>query len=196
LRLAQAAFVRFGFQSTWTAVLIVLIVPLLATGCGGSEDRFSGSRDLPDGFEITDGPGASFGRPAGWIAKSTQTKGSPMPDVSVKAPAPVAGVTPGIQLVRAYGKGSFDTTLDARRSFVADTGENRTEDKPEDVAVSGAERGVLFRNTTSFGDTRFDEFDLAILLKDGSKIFFSGIVPSGGDVEADAILESFRLAGG
>lgn len=93
-------------------------------------------------------------------------------------------------------QGSFDTTLDARRSFVADTGENRTEDKPEDVAVSGAERGVLFRNTTSFGDTRFDEFDLAILLKDGSKIFFSGVVPSGGDVEADAILESFRLAGG
>lgn len=177
--------------------LATLAATLVGTGCGGggSAPSFSGDRRVSDGFQVVDGAGASFAVPEGWKVTSAEEGVKKTKVTTVTAPEQAGTGTPGVELRRTSDlRGSFDPSLEARRKFAQNEGENRGEDDPREVEVPGAEKANLNRTQTSFGDVRYESFDLAVLLKDGSGIFFSGLVPEGGD--ADAILESFRLADG
>lgn len=172
----------------------LLIVVVLASGCGGSEGRFAGPRQLPAGFEVARGTRASFGHPAAWAAAARSAGRSRI--ITARAPADAGGTTPSIELREIEDlRGSFDNTVAARRSFATGSGEDRS-GETEGVEVAGAARASLYRGEVSFGGTRYDNFDLAILTDDGAGIFFSAIVPAGGDVDADTVLESLRLGNG
>ncbi len=174
--------------------LLVIAVSVIVLGCGGSEDRFSGPRELPPGFEVTKGTRASFARPAEWPAVPRSVGNARI--IAARAPADAGGATPSIELREIEDlKGSFDNTVAARRSFATGSGEERSGES-EDVEVAGAERASLYRGEVSIGGRRYDNFDLAILTEDGAGIFFSAIVPVDGDVDADAILDSLRLQDG
>lgn len=178
------------------ALPFVAALALLA-GCGdeGSGLGFSGDRSLPYGFQVVEGAGASFALPADWKVTAEERGVKKTKVTTGKAPAKAGSGTPTVELRRTSDlKGSFAPSLVARRKFAQSQGENRGEDDPKEVEVPGAEMADLNLTQTSFGDVRYDSFDLAILLKDGSGLLFSGAVPA--DADADAILASFRLAGG
>lgn len=177
-------------------VFAAVAAMLVGTGCGdGSDPAFSGDRSLPDGFQVVEGAGASFAIPEGWKVTSEEEGVKQTKVTTGTAPEQAGTGTPGVELRRTSDlNGSFDPSLVARRSLAQNEGEDRGEDDPQEVEVPGADKASLNRTQTSFGDVRYDSFDLAVLLKDGSGLFFSGLVPEGAD--ADAILESFRLADG
>lgn len=178
-------------------LLTTLALTLSAAGCGGSSDDFGGASNPPEGFKSERLSGVSFAHPGSWAANTRPVGKRGGMVLKATAPEKVGSVLPTAALTRASAfadTDSFDSALDFRRDFAAQSGEDRSKSKQEDVDVPGAKRAILFTGKVTYGGERYDSYDLAVLLEDRTAAFFLVEVPEGTD--GKVILDSFRVDAG
>jgi hypothetical protein len=177
---------------TSTIAAALALVALLA-GCG---DEQVGGGDVPDGYALYRGEGVSFAHPAGFEAE-TETNANGVEEVTLKDPDG-GDDAPYVHLTIAPGRGDDIEPLarSLRVTVESSLFKGEVSDEREvDVDGASAARRVAIRQPARDGAV-FERESLLVLAPDERFYVLSAVAPeSGGDIDRDAVIRSFRLLG-